>query len=68
MCLACPGKIVKIEKDMATLDYGKEKREAGIIDGNFKIGDYAIVQNKVVIQKVPKKDAEEFIKMMGHES
>lgn len=63
MCLACPGKIVKIEKDIVTVDYGTEKRKAKIID-SFNIGDYVIVQNKIVIQKIPKKDAEEFIRMI----
>ncbi|NQV08488.1 HypC/HybG/HupF family hydrogenase formation chaperone [Candidatus Woesearchaeota archaeon] len=66
MCLAYPGKIVKIDGDMATIDYDTEKRSAKMID-KFNVGDYVIVQGKIVIQKVPKKDAEEFIKMVKHE-
>jgi hydrogenase expression/formation protein HypC len=53
MCLAIPGKIIHIEKDIATIDYGSEKRQAKIIVGDFKPGDFVIVQGKIVIEKVP---------------
>ncbi len=60
MCLAIPGKIIKIEGDIATIDYGSEKREAKIIsqadDGSsFNIGDFVLVQAKIVSEKVPEE-------------
>ena len=55
MCLAIPGKIVSIEKDVATIDYGSEKRKAKIIEGDFKKGDFVIVQGRIVIEKVPEE-------------
>ena len=53
MCLAIPGKIVKISGHKVVVDYDGELREAAIIEGDFKTGDYVIVQGKIVIEKVP---------------
>jgi hydrogenase maturation factor len=64
MCLAYPGKIEKIKKDIATIDYDFEKRQAKLIDTKFKVGDYVIVQGKIVIEKVPKKSAEQWLEMI----
>jgi hydrogenase maturation factor len=38
MCLTIPGRVVKIEGDVATLDYGSERREAKIVEGDYKVG------------------------------
>jgi hydrogenase expression/formation protein HypC len=62
MCLAVPGKIVKIEGSTATVDYGCEKRTAGVVGTKFKVGDYVIVAGKMVIQKVPEKQAIQSLK------
>ena len=64
MCLAYPGKIMKIKKEIATIDYGSEKRTARIVEKKYKAGDYVIVQGKLVIEKVPKKSAERWIKTL----
>ena len=58
MCLAIPGKIITINKDTATVDYGSEKRQAKIIEGDFKVGDFVIVQGKIVIEKVPEEQVQ----------
>ncbi|MBN1940736.1 MAG: HypC/HybG/HupF family hydrogenase formation chaperone [Candidatus Diapherotrites archaeon] len=53
MCLAIPGKIVKLKENgkTAIVDYGTERREAGNIIG-AKIGDNVIVQHKLVVEKI----------------
>tara|TARA_Y100000031_G_C8225327_1_gene388024 strand:+ start:129 stop:386 length:258 start_codon:yes stop_codon:yes gene_type:complete len=63
MCLAVPGKIIKITNDIATLDYGSELRTGKILDNTLKVGDYAIVQGGIIIQKIEKKEAEESLKL-----
>ena len=56
MCLTIPGKILEIdEDDIATVDYGSEKRQAKIIEGGFKVGDFVLVQARVVVEKVPEE-------------
>ena len=57
MCLAIPGKIVKISKDEATIDYEAEKRKVKIIDGKYDVGDYVFVQAGIIVQKLPKNEA-----------
>jgi hydrogenase expression/formation protein HypC len=57
MCLAIPGKIVKINGDEAVIDYDSEKRAVKIIDPVYKVGDYVFVQAGIVIQKIPKNEA-----------
>jgi len=62
MCLAIPGKITKIEKDKAVIDYGKEKRTAKLVEDGFSVGDYVLVQTGLVVKKIPEKEALESIK------
>lgn len=64
MCLAYPGKILKIKGDQATVDYGVETRVAKIVEGEFHKGDYVIVQGRLVIEKVDPDDARQFIEMV----
>ena len=60
MCLAVPGKIIEINNDIATIDYGKEKRIGKIIEERFSVGDYVIVQGKIVIEKIPENEVAEW--------
>jgi hydrogenase expression/formation protein HypC len=63
MCLAIPGKIIEINKDQAVIDYGNEKRKANCSLIKCDVGDYVIVSNQMVIDKINKKEAEESLKM-----
>ena len=47
MCIAIPGKIVRIKDSVATIDYGSEKRTAKIFDGSFQPGDFVIVKEGI---------------------
>jgi len=62
MCLAIPGRIVKIKSNVAIVDYKTEQREGRIVEGHCKKGDYVIVQGGLVIEKIPKKQAEDWLK------
>lgn len=64
MCLAIPGKIIEIKKNVAIVDYGSEKREAKIIGGDFKIGDYVIIQGKLVIEKIPEEQVKGWLELV----
>ncbi len=63
MCLAFPGKIIEIKDDIATVDYGSEKRKAKLVK-DFKVGDYVLVSAGLAIQKVPEKEAIEALKLI----
>jgi hydrogenase expression/formation protein HypC len=65
MCLAIPGKVIRVDsrKGTATVDYEAEKREAGtLLLPYVKVGDYVLVQAKMIIQKVPAQEARQFLK------
>ena len=64
MCLTIPGKIIKIEGDIATLDYGSEKRQAKLIDNKFKLGDCVLVQAKVVVEKVSEEQMKGWLEVV----
>lgn len=62
MCLAIPGKIIKIKNNIALVDYKTEKRNGRIVEGDYKTGDYVIVQGGLVIEKIPQEQAEDWVK------
>lgn len=61
MCLAFPGKIVEIAWPHAKVDYEREKRVARLVERKYRVGDYVIVQGGVVIEKIPRKQAVEWL-------
>jgi len=64
MCLAIPGKVIKVDTKtgIATVDYEAEQRQAGtVLLPKTKVGDYVLVQAKMVVQKVPAKEARAFL-------
>jgi hydrogenase expression/formation protein HypC len=62
MCLSIPGKILKIEGEEATIDYGSETRIASLaLKKDVQVGDYVIVSAKFVIEKIPESEAKEII-------
>jgi len=65
MCLAIPGKIIEIKENKAVIDYGTEKREAAIVEGSFKKGDFVIVQGRIIIEKVPAKQVKQWLELVS---
>ncbi|MFH0970464.1 MAG: HypC/HybG/HupF family hydrogenase formation chaperone [Candidatus Diapherotrites archaeon] len=61
MCLAVPGKIISIENSIATVDYGSEKRRAKIVVGDYHIGDFVLVQAKLVVEKIPREQVQAWL-------
>jgi len=54
MCLAVPGRIVKIKSNTATVDYELEKREGKILEKGYNVGDYVIIQGKAEAEEALK--------------
>jgi len=63
VCLAVPGKIVKINGDIAKVDYGGIVRNANISLVDVKEGDYVIVHAGFAIQVIDEREAKETIKI-----
>jgi hydrogenase expression/formation protein HypC len=63
LCLAIPGKVIKVEKGFAIIDYSGERRKASAELVKIKPGDYVLVQAKFIVQKIPEKEALEAIRV-----
>lgn len=63
MCVAAPGKVIKINGDTAVIDYNGNKVNAniGIID--VKVGDYALVHAGLIIQILPQDEAKNMLEL-----
>lgn len=64
MCIAIPGKIVAINDNLATIEYHDQNRSAKIVSGNYRIGNYVIVQAGLVIDKVPEIQMKTWLKFL----
>ena len=66
MCLAIPGKVIKIDSDKnhATVDYGEgTKRKANISLVDVKKGDYVLVHAGFAIEVLDEKEAEKTLEL-----
>lgn len=52
MCLAIPGKILKIKDQLATVDFQGVQKEINISLVDVKIGDYVMVHAGFAIEKI----------------
>ena len=58
MCLAIPGKIIRIDGKVAIVDYGGVRKEARIdFVADAKVGDYVIVHTGFAIEKLKEEEA-----------
>ena len=62
MCLAIPGKVIKIDGRKAWVKYSKEIREVMLGEQGVKAGDWVLVQMGVVMEVLTKNDAEQRLK------
>jgi hydrogenase assembly chaperone HypC/HupF len=61
MCLAIPGKIIKINKNKAVVKYPQETSEALIAGERVRVGDYVLVQMGIIIKILSREEAKEII-------
>jgi len=66
--MAIPGKVERIEDNSATVDYGIEKRKADSSLIKVREGDYVFVSGGFIIEKIPKKEALQALKLIKNES
>jgi hydrogenase expression/formation protein HypC len=58
MCLAIPGKIIKIDGREALIEYPGENRRAFLGDDvKAGLGDFVMVQMGVIVKKISAKEA-----------
>jgi len=57
MCLAIPGKVVKINQNLAKVDFGGVMREVDISLVDVNIGDYVLVHAGFAIETIDEEEA-----------
>lgn len=65
MCLAIPGKILKIEGENASVDYGGIRKGANVSLIDAKVGEWVLVHVGFAIQKVDEDVAHEAYRLLS---
>jgi hydrogenase expression/formation protein HypC len=63
MCLAVPGRIVRIEGDTGEVDFGGVIRKANISMVEAKVGDWAVVHAGFAIEIMDEEEARDTLKL-----
>ena len=61
-----PGKITEINDKEIIVDYpnSKKVKANGKLVDDLKVGDYVIVSNKIILDKIPKDRAKKFLDLL----
>lgn len=62
MCLAIPGKVIKIGEKSVVVEYPVENREVYNSGVDVKVGDYVMVQMGIIVKKMSEEDASVMLK------
>ncbi len=63
MCLAVPGKIVRIDGDNAEIDFGGTSKTANISMVDCKVGDWAVIHAGFAIEIMDEEEARDTLKL-----
>jgi len=61
MCYAIPAKVTELKNKVAIVDYFGEHKNVLNEFADLKIGDYVFAQGGIIIDKIPKKEAQEIL-------
>ena len=65
MCFLIPGKIKSIKKDVFTVEYNGEIKNINNSLISVKKGDWVLVQNGMIVRKIPKNQALEILSLIS---
>lgn len=69
MCLATPSKVIKINKNKATVQSGDHQHRVSLdLVKNVKVGDYLLIHNDLAINKLSKPEAEKIFRIIANHS
>ncbi len=65
MCLGVPGKVLEIQKTIATVDVGGFLREISLdLCPDVSVGEYVLIHTGFAIQKVDEEEAKETFELL----
>ena len=66
MCMSIPGKVVKINKRIATIETSGEKIDIDLgLNNDIKVGDHVLFASERLVRKISKKDADEILNLLS---
>ena len=67
MCLGIPGRVDRIEGEMATVEFGGAGRKVSLelVPGEVKVGDYVLVHAGFALERIDEHEARETLKMLN---
>lgn len=68
VCLAIPGKILKIKNQLAEVDFQGVKKEINISIVDVRVGDYVMVHAGFAIEKMEKDNVKEIKAYLKNEA
>lgn len=68
MCLTIPRKILSTKNQIALVDFEGQNKKVNSPLIKIKKGDYVIVQNNMIIQKMSPKQAQKILKLIDSTS
>jgi hydrogenase expression/formation protein HypC len=64
MCLAVPARVIEVNGDTASVDFGGVKRDVNItLIDNAKKGDYVLIHAGYAIHRISPEDAQETLRI-----
>ena len=64
MCLAIPAKVIKVQGDIAKVDFGEGVlRDVNVMLVDARVGEYVLVHAGYAIQVIDRKAAEETLQL-----
>jgi len=65
MCLATPAKVIEVNGQKAVVQSGDHTHNVDLsLVENVQVGDYVLAHGELVIQKLPKDEAEKILDMI----
>ena len=65
MCLATPLKVIKLNKNKASVDALGEEKEVDVsLLASVKVGDYLYASRDLAIRKIARQEAEKILKLV----
>jgi hydrogenase expression/formation protein HypC len=65
MCIATPGKVIKVDGKKAVVKYSGESRQVLTGGESVKVGDYVMVQMGIVVKTASRAEVIESLKAWG---
>lgn len=68
MCLTIPKKVIEIKDSLVTVEDHNGNRQELKTLVELAVGDFVVSQQNVVIEKIPRQEAEEIFNMIRREN